>query len=109
MAKYKKKRARELKQDKFRDTAMKVIDRVSDRLEGQGRSILYGIAGVIIAAAVVWFFISWSNRRADEARHALGRAITIASTPVSATPAAGSSAPTCAIWHSSRRRSDSRP
>ena len=62
MAKYKKKRVRELKQDKFRDTAMKVIDRVGDRLEGQGRSILYGIGGVIIVVAVVWFFISWSNR-----------------------------------------------
>jgi len=96
VAKYKKKRVRELKQDKFRDTAMKVIDRVGDRLEGQGRSILYGIGGVIIVVAVVWFFISWSNRRADEARHALGRAITIASTPVSATPAAGSTAPSFA-------------
>jgi tetratricopeptide (TPR) repeat protein len=96
VAKYKKKRARELKQDKFRDTAMKVIDRAGERLEGKGRSILYGIAGVIIAAAVVWFFISWSTRRSDEARHALGRAITIASTPVSSTPAAGSTSPSFA-------------
>ncbi len=93
MAKYKKKRARELKQDKFRDASMRLIDRVGERLEGKGRSILYGIAGVVIVVAIIGFFIKWSNRRADEARHALGRAITIASAPVSATPAAGSAGP----------------
>jgi hypothetical protein len=93
VAKYKKKRARELKQDKFRDASMRLIDRVGERLEGKGRSILYGIAGVVIVVAIIGFFIKWSNRRADEARHALGRAITIASAPVSATPAAGSAGP----------------
>lgn len=93
MAKYKKKRARELKHDKFRDTTMKILDRVGDRLEGKGRTILYGIVGFVIAAVIVGFFIRWSNRKADEARHALGRAIAIAATPVSATPDAGSSAP----------------
>ena len=93
MAKYKKKRARELKHDKFRDTAMKIMDRVGDRLEGKGHVILYAIAGFIIVALIVGLLIRWSNRRADEARHALGRAIAIASTPVSPTPAPGSSAP----------------
>ena len=91
MAKYNKKRARELKHDKFRDTAMKLFDRLGDQLEGKGRTILYGIAGVVVAAVLVGLFIKWSNRRADEARHALGRAITIAATPISATP--GSSTP----------------
>jgi hypothetical protein len=93
VAKYKKKRARELKHDKFRDTAMKVLDRVGDRLEGKGRTILYAIVGFVIAAAIVGLVIRWTNRRADEARHALGRAIAIAATPVSPTPAPGSSAP----------------
>ena len=96
MAKYKKKRARELKHDKFRDTAMKIMDRVGDRLEGKGRTILYAIAGVIIVVVIVGLIVRWSNRRADEARHALGRAIAIATTPVSATPAPGSSTPSFA-------------
>ena len=96
MAKYKKKRARELKQDKFRDTTMRFLDRASERLEGKGRTILYGIAGVIILAIIVGLFIRWSNRRADEARQALGHAITIASTPVSTTPRIGSTAPSFA-------------
>jgi hypothetical protein len=94
VAKYKKKRARELKHDKFRDTAMQIMDRIGDRLEGKGRAILYGIGGFIVAAAIVGLVFRWSNRKADEARYALGRGITIASTPVSDTPQpAGSTAP----------------
>jgi uncharacterized protein with GYD domain len=96
VAKYKKKRARELKQDKFRDTTMRLLDRASDRLEGRGRTILYSIAGIIILAVIVGLVVRWSNRRADEARQALGHAITIASTPVSATPRVGSTAPSFA-------------
>ena len=88
MAKYKKKRARELKQDKFRDWTLKFFDRIGDRLEGKGTAILYGIGGVVIAAVIVGFSLKWSHRRADEARQAMGRAITIASAPVSATPPA---------------------
>lgn len=93
MAKYNKKRARELKHDKFRDTAMGLFDRLGDKLAGKGRTILYGIAGVIVLAVIVGLFIRWSNRKADEARHALGRAITIAATPISTTPVPGSSSP----------------
>ena len=88
MAKYKKKRARELKHDKFRDWTLKFFDRVGDRLEGKGRTILYGIGGVVIVAVVVAFFLKWSHRRADDARQALGRAIAIAEAPVSTTPSA---------------------
>ena len=89
MAKYKKKRARELQQDRFRDTTMSFFDRLGDALEGRGRTILYTLAGVILAGFVVMFFIKWSNRKADEAQQALGRAITIASTPVQPNPVAG--------------------
>ncbi len=85
VAKYKKKRARELQQDKFRDTAGKIFDRVADRLEGRGTAILYGLAGVVLIAILVGFWVSWNKRKDDEARRALGRAITIASTPLAKT------------------------
>jgi len=85
VAKYKKKRARELKQDKFRDWTLKFFDQVGDRLEGKGTAILYGLGGIIVVAVLVAFFLKWSHRRSDEARLAMGRAITIASAPVSAT------------------------
>ena len=89
MAKYKKKRARQLKHDVFRDWALKFFDRVGDRLEGKGRTILYGIGGVVVIAVIIGIFFKWTHRRADEARQALGRAIAIASAPVSTTPSTG--------------------
>ena len=91
MARYNKKRARELQHDRFRDTTLSIFDRLGDRLEGKGRTILYGIAGLValIALAAIW---SWySARKTDEARRALGRAIEVASAPVSTTPPAPNS------------------
>lgn len=88
MAKYKKKRARQLQHDKFRDTAGVIFDRLGDRLEGKGRAILYGIAGVVLLALLVGVWLKWSNRKDDEARRALGRAIAIATAPISSTSTA---------------------
>jgi hypothetical protein len=83
VAKYKKKRARQLQHDRFRDTAMTLFDRLGDRLEGRGRVILYALGGIALIALFTLFYVRWSNRKTDEARRALGRAITIASTQVS--------------------------
>lgn len=95
MAKYKKKRARELQHDKFRDTAGKIFDRVGDQLEGKGRTILYGLAALVLLGVLVGLYVKWSSRKADEARRALGRAIAISTAPVAtASPAPGTPAPT---------------
>lgn len=90
MAKYKKKRARELQHDRFRDTANTILDRLGDRLEGKGKVILYGLIGVVLVGVLVGVWLKWSHKKADEAQRALGRGITIASTPLStaAVPAA---------------------
>lgn len=94
MAKYKKKRARELQHDKFRDTAGKIFDRVADQLEGRGKALLYGIVGLILVGVLVGVWLKWSNRKADEARRAFGRAIAIATAPVAtASPAPGAPTP----------------
>lgn len=87
MATYKKKRARELKHDRFRDTAMGLLDRLTDKLEGKGRTILYVLAGIVVVGVLVGFGMRWNNRKQDEARRALGRAITIATTPLASTQA----------------------
>ena len=89
MAKYKKKRARELQHDRFRDTTMGFFDRLGDALEGKGRTILYGLGGLLLADLLVIVFVKWSHKKSDEARQALGRAITITKAPVMATPVAG--------------------
>ena len=90
MAKYKKKRARELQHDRFRDTTMGFFDRLGNVLEGRGRTILYSLAGILLAGILIIGFVKWSNRKADEARQALGRAITISTADINATPIAGS-------------------
>lgn len=93
MAKYKKKRARELQHDRFRDTTIGFFDRLGNLLEGRGRTILYGLAGLAVAALIVVLFVKWSNRKSDEAQQALGRAITISKASVLAAPVAGSTEP----------------
>lgn len=90
MAKYKKKRARELQHDRFRDTTMSFFDRLGDMLEGRGRTILYALGGIILAGLIIIVFVKWNNRKSDEARAAIGRAITISRAQVSAAPIPGS-------------------
>jgi tetratricopeptide (TPR) repeat protein len=86
VAKYKKKRARELQHDRFRDTTMSFFDRLGDLLEGRGRTILYVLGGIIVAGLLTIFLVKWSNKKSNEARAALGRAITISRAQVSTTP-----------------------
>lgn len=89
MAKYKKKRARELQHDRFRDTTMSFFDRLGNLLEGRGRMILYVLGGLIVAGVLITVFVKWSNKKSNEARAALGRAITISRAQVSTTPVPG--------------------
>lgn len=92
MAKYNKKRARELQQDKFRDTTMNFLDRLGAAFEGKGRTILYGLGGLVVLGFLILVFVRWNARKTDEAQQALGRAITLASTPVSSEPPAAGAA-----------------
>jgi hypothetical protein len=99
VAKYKKKRARELQHDRFRDTTIGFFDRLGNLLEGRGRTILYGLGGLLLAGLLVTLFIKWSNRKADEAQQALGRAINISKASVLAVPVAGSTEPSFPTEH----------
>ena len=96
MANYNKKRARELQHDRFRDTTMGLLDRVGNALEGKGKTILYALGGVLVVGLLVVFFIKWNNRKNDEARQALGRAIEISSATISTGPSLNPTAPTFA-------------
>jgi len=89
VAKYKKKRARELQQDRFRDTTMSFFDRLGNVLEGRGRTILYGLIGLVVASLVIFQIVRWTNKKSDEARQALGRAITISRAQVTPSPMPG--------------------
>ena len=86
MARTTKKRAQQLKHDKFRDTTFETYGRLSHRFEGKGRTILYAVVGAVALVALLLAFNWWRERRADAARLALGEAIKIALAPVSDTP-----------------------
>jgi tetratricopeptide (TPR) repeat protein len=93
LAKYKKKRARELKHDRFRDTTMLLADKLADRVAGRGRQILYGLLILIVMAAAAYGVVRWRNKRSGEAEAAMGRAITINGAEISPAPVAGSRDP----------------
>ena len=54
-----KKRAKELKHDKFRDTTFDAYGRLSHRFEGRGRTILYAVAGAVALVALLLAFNWW--------------------------------------------------
>lgn len=94
MARQTKKHAREVRRDKLRDGALKQIEAVGDRLEGRGRTILYGLAGLVLVGLLAFAYSLWSGKKENEAQRAMGRAIEIASAKLSTDPApaaAGSS------------------
>src|SRR6185436_14404905 len=93
LAKYKKKRARELKHDRFRDTTMLLADRMADRVAGRGRQILYVLLAVVVLAAVGYGIYRWRQKRGDEAEAAMGRAIAIARAEITTTPPPNSKDP----------------
>lgn len=94
LARTTKKRARQLKHDKFRDTTLDAYDRLSHRFEGQGRTILYIVGGVVVLVALLLVFSWWRGRQADAARLALGKAIEIADTPIEGRVQPGETGPT---------------
>ena len=94
MAPSKKKHAREVRRDKFREKAFEQFDRVGDRLEGRGRTILYALAGLVALALLAGVYSWWNGRKAEEATRALSRVIEIAGANVSATPAPAAPAAT---------------
>ena len=93
MAKYKKKRARELKHDRFRDTTMLLADRMADRVAGRRQQILYGLIVVVIIAIGIYMVLRWRQKHAEEAQAAIGRAIAINSADIMPAPPPGSKDP----------------
>ena len=103
MAKYKKKRARELRHDKFRDTTMGLVDRAAHRMEGKGRKFLYALGALAVIGLLIWGITAWRGNKANEARLALGRAIKVAETPSLQCLLPGSTAPSFRTEKSARK------
>jgi hypothetical protein len=93
LPKYKKKRARELKHDRFRDATMLLADRMADRVAGRRQQILYGLIGLIVVAIGVYAIVRWRHKHTEEAEAAMGRAIAINDAEVGPTAPPGSRDP----------------
>lgn len=89
--KTRKQREAELKQSPFqlREKAIGFLENVGKKLEGKGRQILYGLLGLVAVIAIVMFFLNRSDKKAQEASYALGKAIEITQAQVTASPAPG--------------------
>ena len=71
------------------------LEDVSKKLEGKGRTILYGIGAVVVLIILVTLFMKWSARSNGAAQSALGKAIETSQAQISETvPPAGSTAKT---------------
>ena len=71
------------------------LDDVGKSLEGKGKTILYGIAAVVVLIILVMLFMNWSRRSSAAAQTALGKAIEISQAQISETGTpAGSTAKT---------------
>jgi len=103
LAKYKKKRARELKHDRFRDATMLLADKMADRIAGRRQQILYGLIAVVVIAIGIYVFVRWRNKHAEEARAAMGRAIAINAADINPLAPASSKDP---VFASQQERSE---
>ncbi len=71
------------------------LDEVGKSFEGKGRTILYGIAAIVVLGILVTLFLNWNRRASSAGQTALGKAIEISQARISETGTpAGSTAKT---------------
>lgn len=71
------------------------LEDVGKKLEGKGKTILYGVGAVVVVAILVFLFMRWSRGSEGAAQAALGKAIETSQAQVTETPpVAGSTAKT---------------
>jgi tetratricopeptide (TPR) repeat protein len=107
VARHGKKRAREIKRDRFREETLGLFERIGDRLEGQGKTLLYGLGALVLLAALAYALMGWRAGKANEARQALGRAIEIAESPVASAQTAATPQPGARTFATERERAQS--
>lgn len=73
-------------QDPFQQRVGSTIEEAGKKLEGQGRNILYGLAALVVVGIIAWIIYSWSGKASSAGQTALGKAIEISQTRVSAEP-----------------------
>jgi hypothetical protein len=73
-------------QDNFQRNVNKKIENVGSKFEGKGKNIMYGLAALLVLAALVGIFYAWNRRSNAQAQSALGKAIETATAQVTDSP-----------------------
>jgi tetratricopeptide (TPR) repeat protein len=82
-------------QDPFQENVSRKLEDVGKKFEGQGRTVLYGLAALVVLIVLASIFYIWNKRSDAAAQTALGKAIETSQAAVSASPPpAGSTAKT---------------
>lgn len=91
-------------QDPLQQNINSKLNEVGKQFEGKGRTIMYGIAALVVVGILVLIFSAYNRRSNGAAQAALGKAIEISQSRVSDTPAPAGS--TEKIFKSEKERSD---
>ncbi len=91
-------------QDSFQHNVGQRIESVGQKFVGKGRTLLYGLAAVVVLAILVGIFYSWNRRSNAAAQTALGKAIETSQDRVTDTPPPAGS--TDKTFKSEKERSD---
>ena len=75
-------------EDQFQNKVGHKVEEMGRKFEGKGRTILYGVAALLVLAALIGIFYQYSRRSSGAAQAALGKAIDITKNRVTDAPAA---------------------
>jgi predicted negative regulator of RcsB-dependent stress response len=73
-------------QDPFQAKVNKQLDHFGKQVEGKGKTILYAVGAIIVAAILIGIIYSWSRRSNNTAQVALSNAIETSIAPVTTQP-----------------------
>jgi len=71
--------------DPFQAQVVPRLEKAGEKLEGKGKTILYGIGAIAVVALLVFLFMKWSRGTSAQAQAALGKAIETSQAQISET------------------------
>jgi predicted negative regulator of RcsB-dependent stress response len=78
-------------QDPFQERLGRTIEGAGKKLEGHGRTVLYGLGALVVLGIIGWIIYSYSGRTSAAAQTALGKAIETSQAQVTEAPPPGGS------------------
>ncbi len=78
--------AKQKYKDPFQERVNERLENVGKKFEGKGKTILYGLIGLVVIALVAYFVMGKMKRSGGEAQTALGKAIDTSRAQVTETP-----------------------